>query len=359
MVKKISYIIILWAFFMILHITVAQNDNGEFPIILELSNSNREGLSQLDWNFNSQLLAIRRGNGFFVVNLATKQIDVVIEELPVVYSIDWNPVRNYLLVAGNRSDVWDYDTNTWLNFFLPYGNVDIAFGADWHPDGDHFAIGFLRCPIESDYNPNLRIEIWNITNFSFFQLDSCVGSYHIRWNPLGNLLALGYIYRLENDGYVDTTNVEVWDIEDRKLIKTLNFERTPKDLLWNPTGDMIALQITIDLKDYIQILNLSTGEIVSQIAVNLNISNPLAMDWHPSENWIVTGERDGFIRIWNALDGSMIKELSVYTDSTYRGFYDAHWSPDGSMLATIINTNDENNSRLLVWDTSELYADNP
>jgi WD40 repeat protein len=108
---------------------------------------------------------------------------------------------------------------------------------------------------------------------------------------------------------------------------------------------MIAFTTDIGINQFMQIRDVTDGEIVSQTEANLGVYVPL--DWHPSENIIATGGQDGSVRIWDALDSSEIIELPVHEDTVN----DIGWSPDGSMLASL-----GRDGRVFIWRASDLVG---
>jgi len=336
-------------------IGIGQEQSPELPIVFQLDTATN--IMDLAWNFDSTLLAIvDRDDTVLFINIETGKnnlrLSTTTDEIYVIQSIAWSTIRNHLLIANNQTKIWDYTEGGWLDSFefpsaIEFEEYTTEGNVDWHPDGNRFAILLRECEERNPYRPGARVEIWNTVTSSSFQIADCVwtDSNAVKWNPQGTQLAVSGFAIFDHEGFVEDEEIEIWDVDTRERVLTISDLKDPSGLAWSPDGEMIAFTTVIGITQFIQVRDVTDGEIVTQTEVNLGVYVPLA--WHPSENLIATGGQDGSVRIWDASDGSELIELPVHEDTVN----DVGWSPDGSMLASV-----GRDGRLFVWRTSDLIG---
>ena len=333
-------------------IGTAQKLSPAPPIVLQLETE--ISLRDLDWNFDSTLLAfVDADQDVTIINIQTGELDLRLKQVEggrlAARNVAWSSTTNHLLIVNNVTKLWNYDESTLVDGFdfpaaitedyTPVGNVD------WHPTVNRFAILLRECEEGTPYRPGARVEIWDISTSTFTQIAGCVSRGYglVKWNPQGTELAINGFQVFNNEAFVESEEIEIWNVDTRERNLTIPDLKNPSGLAWSPAGNMIAFTTLIGVNQFIQVRDANNGEIISQMEVVLGVNVPL--DWHPSGNFIVTGGQDGIVRIWNALTGLQLIELPVHEDTVN----DVSWSPDGNMLASV-----GRDGRLFIWSLPEL-----
>ncbi|MBL8055187.1 MAG: protein kinase [Anaerolineales bacterium] len=163
---------------------------------------------------------------------------------------------------------------------------------------------------------------------------------NIAWSPDGRWLVTA-----SQSVVAETMRPAIWDVATGqvKVFLQTEFEYLiggygchPADVVWSPDSQQIAVFVlgvdpadptrSLPQCDRIEIFDAATG------GLRLKFSTPgqLAGDWSPDGRWLVTGGRDGMVRLWEAATGRRQGE--------WRGhafLFDAvAFSPDGRQIAT-------------------------
>lgn len=198
-------------------------------------------------------------------------------------------------------------------------NLSDPLSFAWSPNGNYLAIKQMV-----NYN-EAQVEIWALPengqehglihiqtlplNASSFLIDD------ILWSPDGTLIAFEADFALK-----------VFDVASNQLIKSLGSYEVNgpcHEKSWSPDGRYIANSCLsnriIDTENWqeIWVFNGSTGLIRS-------------IDWSPDGQYLLVGDDDGIISIWNMKSRQLVTELKGHTKSIRR----AIWSATGEFIAS-------------------------
>jgi len=184
---------------------------------------------------------------------------------------------------------------------------------DWSSNGTYIAFG----------RANGTVELWDastnthVTNFMGHTQETHV----LKFSPNGQQLASG-----SPDG-----TIRIWSIETREIINIIKFStpiggmRALLDLDWNFDGTLIAAARD---NNYIFIWDTQTGE---QIAAYRHEDMPLSVDWHPSENILVSSGIGEDIWIWDS--DNKVPRIFEQNLSNAVSIHSVKWSPTGEQIA--------------------------
>jgi WD40 repeat protein len=266
----------------------SQQPSPEIPVILQ--RETEFPVRDLDWNFDSTLLAVTDGDVTIIpVDISVEAFHPKQADGKVLRGDDvaWNSTQNHLLIANNVTKLWDYDKNTLVEDFqfpaavtedyTPVGNVD------WHPEQNRFAIVLYSCEDGTLYWRGARIEIWDVATSTFTPAAGCLwtAANAVKWNTQGTQLAVSgsAIFDEEYEDFVTDEQIEIWDVASDTKVLIISGLRVPSGLAWSPTGDRLAFTTRIDKGRYIQVWDVVADKSVWQAKANFGVIVPL--DWHP------------------------------------------------------------------------------
>lgn len=154
------------------------------------------------------------------------------------------------------------------------------------------------------------------------------GGYLATWSPDG--LKLAYL-NAGNGGRNDLYVINADGTNQKRLTDTPEEEGIPA---WSPRGDTIAISIPIDGDAEIFLLDVETGEVISQLTDNEGVDDYMPA-WSPDGSHIVYVSRDETegsdeIHIMTA-DGETDTQI---TDNAVEDYYPA-WAPDGDTIVFV------------------------
>lgn len=119
------------------NIAVMQLSNGAIDTIIE-------GAKHPDWNPAGELLAVGSGDWVGIVNVATKEVEVVLDATGTEADPDWSPSGDELTVTNRSPDgigIIPYPSGELANVPCedPDGGNCAGEGPTWSPDGDWIA----------------------------------------------------------------------------------------------------------------------------------------------------------------------------------------------------------------------------
>jgi WD40 repeat protein len=154
--------------------------------------------------------------------------------------------------------------------------------------------------------------------------------------PIRSGLKMAYALAVSADGEFvavggppDDARIEVWDTATAELHQT--FESTNvsiASLAFQPGGDLLA---ATDLGGVMRIWNARDGKLVKQISATPEQRWFSALAFSPDGSMLVTGSPNGDAVFWNAQTGEDVATLSG--GGTGIGIYSLAFSPDGQLLA--------------------------
>ena len=124
----------------------------------------------------------------------------------------------------------------------------------------------------------------------------------------------------------------IWDIASGKTVATMKDLDYVEDCRWSPDGSRIATLRMNDNK--ITLWNPTRKRPAVALAVGTGAefyhvpTHVSSVSFSPDGRRFVTGDSDGFLRIWDAKRGKHLEKLQ-----TGSGVNDCSWSPDGGLIA--------------------------
>lgn len=182
----------------------------------------------------------------------------------------------------------------------------VVYDLDWSPDGTILA--------STSYG---GARLWDPSKGSFIE-EIFIGDgvvWDIEWSPHGDRLTISG----------DTNSSSVWDREDGQFMP-IPAQLTIKSASWSTDSARLGVGLVVkrfevyDMED--QSLDLS----------GRTIHGVWGIDWSPDGQMIATAEFDGYIKVWDADTGDLLR--------TYHGGWmgtnanNVAWSPDGKWLAS-------------------------
>jgi WD40 repeat protein len=155
-------------------------------------------------------------------------------------------------------------------------------------------------------------------------------------SPIRTGLKVAYALAVSSDGELvavggppDDARIEVWDTASAKLRQTFDSTNAPiTNLVFQPSGDLLA---ATDLQGALRIWNARDGKLVKQIAATPEQQWFSALAFSPDGSLLVTGSPNGDTFFWNAQTGENVAMLPGRAAGI--GVYSLAFSPDGQLLA--------------------------
>lgn len=206
------------------------------------------------------------------------------------------------------------------------GKSSQIYDFDFSPDGRNVA----AC------NASGNIQIWNIADGTLVKEYQAEGmSFELEYSPDGEYLAC------------NSNKLEIWNL-DTDAHRTI--DAWIQSLAFSPDGKTIAGALdnirTIKEWDY------RTGELIKTYHP-LNDTDPFytskCIYYSPDGTYLLNGNNDGFIYLWNAEDG---KPLSKMKNIGF-GVHDAAFLPEGGYVLTAGDVEYGEKGRVYMWEMSE------
>lgn len=173
-----------------------------------------------------------------------------------------------------------------------------------------------RLAITGDTNSS---SIWEKETGSFSQIPVQLGIKSASWSPDGKQLSIGLCVK----------RFEVFDLESQKLTISGQTIHGVWGIDWSPDGEMIS---TAEFDGYIKVWDAETGELLRTYHSGWMGTNANSVAWSPNGNFLASGHRDGRVRIW-AFDSE--EDGPVQILEKQRGWVSTVvWSPDGRLLVS-------------------------
>lgn len=259
------------------------------------------------------------------LNVAYSQISIsgdsaITKKIEGIWTLDWRFDDKLFALGGDDKLLRIYSASN-MKLFKAYRFSEMVRCISWHPSKENI----LAVTTWGDLNG-----ILNIKNNEFISLDLPQGSRSVDWNFNGELLAAA-----DNSGLI-----KIWNSKG-ELLKIVKKEDANSyfSMDWHPNKNLLVVS-----GDDIRIIDTvgNTHKIIKHRSEHTGV---LAVRWHPSGNFFVTGDYghrnegiETLLQFWQA-DGTLIK--TVYgSKSEIRNL---EWDAVGRYLATA-------SDRLRVWD---------
>jgi WD40 repeat protein len=184
------------------------------------------------------------------------------------------------------------------------GNPKSIWTTEWSSDGKYVAVG----------GDDSLVWIYNTTDFrlyKWFRTNSMVKG--LRWHPKENLLAIA-----------NMKGVQLLDMNTGMMTTIQGLKGGGRGIGWNYTGELLGLA---DGYGVVRIFD-KKGQLIRSIPKQ-DTKSYLSLDWHPSENIILTGGDEIILFDTAGHQLSMIKVREQYT-----GILSVKWHPSGDFFAS-------------------------
>ncbi len=222
--------------------------------------------------------------------LAEKEIPIVKQHQPYttdsITDVEWSP--DYKLIATSQLDGTVIIRDNLGNILKTLiSDKQATYTISWSPNGNQLAAGGLE--------PNIKI--WDVAEGKIIQAIPAFaeGVFGLAWQPAGNvLLGSGFDY------------FRAWDTSTwQPLTKALSV--TLYDMAWSPDSAQFAFAAS----------NVGTAIIQKSGSVKVFTYAPqddwtapaFSVSWNSTGIQLVSGGRDGTVRLWDAVSGKQIKLL--------------------------------------------------
>ena len=243
----------------------------------------------------------------------------------MITSVAFTPDSRTLLSSSKAVRMWDVENGQCLRTIDTYWVVFLDI--DWSQDGRFLAAS----------NSHGEIMIWKVSPVPSQNTlrGHSEGVQGVAWSPDGQQLASAAIdasIRLWNP----TTGVCNEILQDLDSSDTLFLS-----VAWSPDGRQLACG---SFMRGVQVWDMPahTRRWVGQTPQPTRIHH---VAWSPDGTQLVGAGWDGAVYLWNALDGTLLRQMMGHTWGVMR----VVWSPDGKWLASAGGGRE--NGEVLVWET--------
>lgn len=157
--------------------------------------------------------------------------------------------------------------------------------------------------------------------------------------PAGGIVDLAVSPDNQQIAVLSSSRVDLLNSETLEKYQDFEFDYASfSQLEWSPDGKYLAL---IDQEERVVVIASATGISVREISVRADnskdVENPAepslavlkSVSWSPNAKQLATVDSDGFLKIWEAVTGSLVSSYGGL-DSTVNNVV---WSPDGKQVA--------------------------
>jgi WD40 repeat protein len=141
----------------------------------------------------------------------------------------------------------------------------------------------------------------------------------LAYSPDGRLLAVG--------GY---RSVRLLDAATGELARTISGPADQvQSVAWSADGALLAVGGGVPGEaGEALIVDVASGRVAGKLIGHAEVVYSVA--WRPGGREIATGSLDKTARVWNAVDGTLLRTIKDHVDAVFG----VAWSPDGTLLAT-------------------------
>ena len=230
------------------------------------------------------------------------------------WSVDWHPTKNQVVVGGSNDSYLKVLSTKNYEELQSWPYEGTITQTKWHPTKNKIAIAVQ--------DNKSKLAILNIDKNSKEELIGITsdGARAIGWNSSGNILAVG-----DNEGYLSFFD------ENANLLRSVDTgQKGLLSLDWHPSQDVI-----VTVGERIAIYNFETDSL-EQIEDRNEEVLMLSVSWNPNGKIFVTGDYGDYIERYPPLlqywtyDGNKIISIAK-SKAEYRN---VKWSHNGEFLAT-------------------------
>ncbi|MEP7289979.1 MAG: WD40 repeat domain-containing protein [Chloroflexota bacterium] len=208
-----------------------------------------------------------------------------------VSAVAWSPDSSKLAVALFDYTIQIWDVETKQVFTTLKGHTKWISSVGWSPDGNKLVSG-------SDDN---AVRIWDAQNGQL--LNTLEGHnetvFAVAWSPDGKKIAsMGS----------EATRLRIWDADTGKFLAAYDVGNTTQ-LVWSPDGHQLA--VPYSYSDIVGVLSTTTFEMLALLGIDHDSLGMAVVAWSADSNRLISGSRDGVVRIWDVASGKSI--------ATFRG----------------------------------------
>ena len=137
--------------------------------------------------------------------------------------------------------------------------------------------------------------------------------------------------------------VRLWEVRTGRELRKYNLDSRVTSLAFSPDGKTVVAGVGPFGRGSVRLINVaSLGEI---LAINQN-QDTLSVSFSPDGGHIASGDRDGVVRLWDAVTGKLQRSYSGETGRVSAVALD----PNGRSLAIAQNEMQEKGAPLSIWD---------
>ena len=270
----------------------------------------RNSVESVMWNFDDSKIAVAcRMEHIFVWDVKSNELIKTIEKYEIG-NIAWHPKKNIIAYLSSQTSIKFYDIEADSEQSIDLIN-EVGLMTDfflcWHPKGEVIAYN----------NGNKQIEIHNLKSVLKTIVSNFKKLKDLKWSLSGDKIA-----------YCGENTLIIWDnIEDRELLKIQeNPEIEIDNINWLKNDHKITFLCASKTNKRIMIWNI---EEECEEMVFGSISEVISIDWSPDERFIVAGNKENTLTIWDAYN--FIEIMSISTQN--REIKSVKWNNSGSSLA--------------------------
>ncbi|KKQ11352.1 MAG: hypothetical protein US22_C0031G0009 [candidate division TM6 bacterium GW2011_GWF2_36_6] len=234
------------------------------------------------------------------------------------YAADWNPKTNLFISSlYNFIDIYSVvgvspQLISNQNYTTNYSTAAGIYSIDWHPSGNYIVVGGEGATAVGGFNNTDEIRVYRFSSLakSLYTVTSqkygqrvCAAS----WSLDGNYLAIGGISPTYGaGGFNNTDQLRIYNFGQSSISPTISVAVGPSaeiySLAWHPSGKYIAIGCysTASVGGFVEgdILRIYAFDGTSLIPVTgYNFDNTLlaiaGIDWSPNGRYIAVGTCDG------------------------------------------------------------------
>jgi WD40 repeat protein len=219
----------------------------------------------------------------------------------------WSPNERFIASAGKDGVVIVWNALNGQTVSLYHSPSAVVTSLAWSPDSTRLVSG----------GSDGVAQTWDATTgSSVLSHHMAFGAvYAVAWSPNGQFIAAG------------AAVVDIWNARTGRLIRSLSSTNVfgPTDLQWSPDSQRLAVGLDNNLGA--QIWSLTSSKMLLSYRPPSQLRT---LAWSPDGQFIVSGDVNGTIQVWNARNGTRVTTYKGHTHGT--GISRVCWMPDGQRI---------------------------